>query len=494
MIANTEKSVVMQNWPQMRCSAPVMFAASFFKPPDDTRTSNQFAMDNFEFCMKSLVEEVVAIVMSPLFAIFGKQVSMTSVMTDGMNGVRKIMHDIYEAFLSFIEPFLQKFQAVAYQLGIVTQHMRMSFQRVNAMMLSMLFTGLTIVKGYMNAIDFVIKVVMIIIAIMVALIIILFFILFPFMPVILSVLAAIMAVAVGSVAAAAASSAGAFCFPPSAEVVLQDGQRRSVAELRTGDVLWGGGHVEATMVFDGKGSALWELDGILVAGSHRVRHAALGWPLVEQDPRAHPTYTEAPLLYCATTSDRKIPVYSPARDTVVWFRDWEELEDGDVQMEVDWNRLVMAILNNTPLKSSIQEAADTHLLGRDVLVITATGARRIGSLRMGDFVLDDRMQPTRIVGIVEGQKGEEGEATYVSRWWSGCIAWDDLHGSWERVPTTALHAYGRGRHLITESGTFCLIAPDTGKQTFVRDYTEVGIARLPLTYPFVEARIRDCPL
>jgi hypothetical protein len=450
-------------------------------------------MDNFEFCMKSLVQEVLEVVMAPLFAIFGKQASMTEVMTDTMNGVRKIMHTIYEAFLSFLEPFLMKFQAVSYQIGIVTQHMRMAFQRVNAMMLGMLFTGLTLVKGFMNTVDFIIKVVMIVMAIMVALIIILFFILFPFIPMILGVLTAIMAVAVGSVAATAAASRGAFCFPASAEVVLGSGERRSVAELQRGDILWGGGVVEATMVFDGKGCGLWELDGILVAGSHRVRHAVLGWPLVEQDPRARPLYTEAPLLYCATTSNRKIPAYSAIRKGAVWFRDWEELEDGDAEMEVDWNRLVLGILNDMNMNSVIQEAADTHLLGNDILVITAAGARRIGDLRIGDIVLGEHMEPTHIVGIVEGQRGDEEDATHVSQWWSGCIAWDEQTRCWLRAPTSVLHAYGPGRHLFTQSGTFYVMAPDTGKRTCVRDYSEVGITRLALTYPFVEARIRNCP-
>jgi hypothetical protein len=494
MIANTEKAVVMQNWPQMRCSVPILFAASFFKPSGDKRSSGEFAMDNFEFCMKSLVHEVMEIVMAPLFAIFGKHVSMAEVMSDAMNGVRKIMHTIYEAFLSFIDPFLKKYTAVAYQVGIVTQHMRMAFQRVNAMMLGMLFTGLTMIRGFMNAIDFVIKVVMIIVGIMVALIIILFFILFPFIPLILSVLAAVVAVAIGSVAASASASRGAFCFPAEAHVVLENGTRRPICEIRVGDVLWNGATVEATMLFDGKGCELWELDGICVAGSHRVRHAALGWPLVEQDPRARRTSAEASLLYCLTTSDRKIPIYSPTRGVVLWFRDWEELEDGDEEMEAEWNRLVLSILNDRPASSFAQEGADVHLLGRGVRVITANGARRIVEIRLGDFVLGENLELTRVTGIVEGRKGEgEAGTEELSRWWSGCLVQQE--GVWERVSTTpAVQEGAQGRHLLTESGTFVVIAPDTGKLTPVRDYTEVGIQRLPYTYPFVEERIRNCAL
>lgn len=499
LIANTEKSIVMQNWPQMRCSVPILFAASFFKPPGDKRSSGQFAMDNFEFCMKSLVHEVMEIVMAPLFAIFGKHLSMTEVMTDTMNGVRKIMHTIYEAFLSFLDPFLKKFESTAYQIGIVTQRMRMAFQRVNAMMLGLLFSGLSIIRGFMNAIDFVIKVVMIIVAIMVALIIILFFVLFPFIPLILSVLAAVVAVAVGSVAATAASSQGAFCFPETADVVMQDGTRRPIAEVRVGDVLSGGATVEATLVFDGKGSPLWELEGIWVAGSHRVRHAALGWPLVEHDPRARPTGIERPVLYCLTTTDRKIPIYSPAREGIVWFRDWEELEDGDSEKE--WDQLVLSLLNGAVyprVHSHAHDGLEDHLLGKGVFVITANGARPLAEIRMGDVVLNQHFEGTRVIGVVEGQIGcgmgaEAGtDSEGVARWWSGCLV--RMGALWERMPATPGICGAYGRHLITESGTFLVIAPESGALAAVRDYTEVGMDRIHLTYPFVEERIRTSPL
>lgn len=490
LVANTEKSVVMQNWPQMRCTPPILFAGSFFKPSNDKRSAGEFAMDNFEFCMKSLVDDVMAVVMAPLFAIFGKHASMAEMMTETMNAIRKIMHAIYEAFLSFIEPFLKKFESVAYQVGIVTQRLRMVFQRVNAMMLGMLFSGLSIVRGFMNTIDFVIKVVMIIVGIMVALIILLFFILFPFIPLIVAVLTAVVAVAVGSVAAVAASSMGTFkCFPGSALVVLQGGVQRPAAEVRVGDVLVGGGKVEATMVLDGKGEALWDLEGVLVAGSHRVAHPELGWPLVEKDPRAKRTAIETPFLYCFTTSDRKIPVFSPTLGREVWFRDWEEIDCGDKDTEAAWDRLVQFVLNG---HFTDTEGLDDHLLGQRVQVITPSGARAIEEIRIGDVVVGEGLRPTRVIGVVRGQIGCEGAAPPVagSRWWSGCLARHDDWPAWERVRQSPHIAGAHGRHLFTESGTFLVIAPDTGKLTAVRDYTEVGAEGLPHTYTFIEERIR----
>jgi hypothetical protein len=501
MVANTERAMIMQNWQQTRCTVPVLFAASFFKPDSDTRSGGQFAMDNFEFCMKSLVQDVMEVVMAPLFAIFGKHVSMAEVMTDLMNGVRKILATIYEAFLSFIDPFLKRYNATVGQINIVTQHLRLSFQRVNAVMMGMLFSGLSIIKGFQNMIDFVIKVVMIIVGIMVALIIILFFILFPFIPLILTVLSTIAAVAIGSVAAAASSSAGAFCFPETMQVALADGTSCNIKDVRPGQRLMGGAVVEATMMFDGKTTPLFVLDGIQVSGSHRVRHALFGWPLVKDDPRARPIAQRYDVLYCMTTSNRKIPMYSMENRKVVWFRDWEEMDADDEQGEALWNQLVLHILNGTPISPYATEPLEEHLLGPDVKVLTPGGVRRLAVIQYGDDVLSEDYTPCKVNGIVEGSVGGSvgdsvGDFVTGGAWWSGCLVRRSLAGPWERTgpgSTDLQNEQKTGRHLMTTTGSFLILAPDTQKMVAVRDYTEVG-DRLPLTYSFIESRIRQAPL
>jgi hypothetical protein len=107
------------------------------------------------------------------------------------------------------------------------------------------------------------------------------------------------------------------------------------------------------------------------------------------------------------------------------------------------------------------------------------------------LVLGNGFEATRVIGVVEGRKGCGQE----EKQWSGCLAWDSVRSQWERVPSLRAVANNAacGRHLITESGTFLVIAPDSGKITAVRDHTEVGMTRIHLTYPFVEARIRSCP-
>ena len=84
-----------------------MFAASYFKPDEDPRTPGEFATDNFSFCMKGLVHEVMEVVMAPFMEVFSGQASSTGVVTEMMNGIREIITVMYNAFLSFIKTIQQ---------------------------------------------------------------------------------------------------------------------------------------------------------------------------------------------------------------------------------------------------------------------------------------------------------------------------------------------------------------------------------------------------
>ena len=56
LIANVDRANIINNWSTRRCEIPIMFASFFFKPESESRTNSEFAVANFEFCMKSYVE------------------------------------------------------------------------------------------------------------------------------------------------------------------------------------------------------------------------------------------------------------------------------------------------------------------------------------------------------------------------------------------------------------------------------------------------------
>lgn len=475
LLSSMERPVIMKNWNSTRCSVLVMFAASYFKPDDDPRTPGEFSTDNFSFCMKTIVHDVMEVVMAPFMDVFSGQASTTNVMTELLNGIREIIKAIYDAFLSFIEPFLLKFMAVTNQFGVKVQQIRAAFRRVSAMALSTVFTGLTFIRGIQNAIDFVIKIVMIILIVLVVLIILLFFILFPFLPIILSVIAVIVAVGTASVAASAGGMKGTFCFEPSMKLSLASGASVAIQDVTLGTVLESGAVVTDIMKLDGTTSPLYSLQGILVSGSHLVLGPTGGWLPVQDDPRAVPLGRTVPVLYCLNTTTHQIPVQDTAGRTV-WFRDWEEIEDDDEETHRLWEAQVSALLGG--VEPDPKGTGGTCLMDPSVRVMTMNrGLVRIDHVELGDtlYVEHEGRRTTRVIGVVQGVPRDKSSYIEHRRFSSS--------SSWVRRTTPFLEGSTQGVHLITDSGLLRILTPSG--PLLIRDMTETGIDQIHTTYDFV---------
>jgi len=479
-IAAQERTAIMKNWDTLRCNPFVMFGSPYLKPDDDPRSAGEFSSDNFRYCAKELAQKTMALALAPFMALFNEHISIGALVSQILEAIFWLLKKLYEAFLSFIEPFLKKFQAIAYQAGIATKHLQTAFQRINAIMVSFIFVGLSAFQSMQNFIDTVINIIIIICGIMLAIIIILFFILFPFIPLIITVLTVISAVVIGSAASAAADMKGGFCFAPETPVRLKTGVTKPISELQVGDELEGG-TVEGVLVFDGTAVPLYNLNGIRVSGSHLVQDEQGGWRSVASDGRAVPIQERVPLLYCLNTSQRIIPVLGSTGP--VQFRDWEEIEEEDEEGQRGWDTLIRSMLGMDQEATEPREHQDTfclmspaiHVRRQDGLCI------RLEEVRIGDLVEDEKGVFTRVLGLVEGQV--QGSSVASNRlWMSACIR--KSGSKWTRGTTLRSGSDTQvGRHLITESGTF-----QTELGLF-RDFTEVGYDRIQETYPFVADRL-----
>ena len=480
-----ERSTIMNNWAENRCSIPVMFGAYWLKPDSDTRSEGDFAGENFQFCLKEISQNVMKVVMAPFMASFGKQADITKVFTDILNSIKTVIKKMYDEFLSFLDPFFRKFNAITYQIGIVTQKLKAAFQRANASLLSVVFSGISTIKFFNNTIKFAIKVILIILGIMIAIIIILFFVLLPFIPIFITpVILAIMG-AVGVIVSAEQSSEAdgaqsAFCFEGTTPIKLADGSSKSISQLVLGEELANGASVEGILKLEGTKTPLYSLEGIYVSGSHLV-YSGTKWHSVEQDSRAIPTNTRAPVLYCLNTSNQTIPVLNFKGDTIL-FRDWEEIDSEDAIGQHGWNRLVAKLLGS--LENTRTEETFC-LMDPTILIPTPKGSKTLYSIELGDEIELSYNNTTRVIGLVEGLvTGTGGD-----HWLSSCIEKTYNPTVYRRITTLKQDPNETriGRHVITDSGV--LIACVNGRILHLRDFTEVGINRIHLTYPFVAERL-----
>jgi hypothetical protein len=479
MLSRTNREEIMASWDKRRCDVPIMMSARYFKPPADPRTPSQFSTDNFKFCTDRLVKSAIALAMTPVNAIFEKQIDGANSITHGLNKIRLMVATMHDAFMKYMESFFAKYAAVSHSINRITQHFRSAFRRITTVMLSMLYTGLTMIKGMMNTMDLMVRIVVILLGIIVALLILLFFILFPLIPFFLSLIAAISAVAVGTTAGTLNSYREAFCFAPGTMIALADGGQCPIETLGLGTKLAAGAEVETIIRLDGSQTQLKSLRGILVSGSHLVLSESGNWHSVDEDSRVEPSGTISPVLYCMNTTTRIIPVITPSGFTIQ-FRDWEEISDSDISGQHGWNRMVMEMLNGSAAAAAALEC-ETALFAADVTVLSGGKKKGINDIEIGDLVDDISGTATCVLGIVEGS-GQGGAYTEI-------ITYNEGTHIWERINST-VSGQMRGRTLITDSGTFYVVLPGSDITLLVRDFTEVGHRSIDKTYSYVASRLR----
>ena len=523
-IASMERTGVMNQWTDRRCDLAVMVAAPFFTPDTDPRTPTKFATDNFEFCMKTYVDRFMELFSAPLNAVLGKQVNLAGSASGMMNSIRNIAQTIYNTFASYMEGYFKKFKASVFEMSRIVQYLKMAVDRMNGIVMSIVYTGITMFRGMVNAIQFIIKIILFICVIMLIIIIILFFILFPVMPIIMTTLGAIIITVVamasvmsGSLAADAEDKKKGFCLSGDTLVSVwreEVVQRIPIKDVRVGDELGGADgrtRVTAVIHMDGEGVELYDLLGVTISESHLVKGTDGVWKSVGQDERAIKTEKRERILYCFNTTTRIIPVRG-SDGSLLSFRDWEEIEDDDEAGQYGWNELVLSLLNRGRVASQSNDDArmptDIPLVAPERLVKTRVGFVPVSAFTTPQedadhrvsfgSVLDRHGKEQRVLGFIRGEV-EEYELDGDHLW--NTELYEENDGVWIKGTTTGLksttghkghkgHKGLQGIHLITETGEWILWDEKEKKEKIIRDFTEVGYDSIHNTYPFVSSRLR----
>ena len=501
-IATMERSVIMNDWKNRRCDLSVMTAAYFLKPDADPKSQAEFSAENFEFCIKSYVDSFINLFAEPVSALFSKQVDTASMASNAINSVRTIATNMYQSFQKYIGKFFNKFTSSIFEMNRIIQYIGMAFQRVNGVVMSMLYSAITVFRGMINSIQFVIRVVMIICAIMLIIIIILFFVLFPVMPIILATLGVIVTTVLimsgilkGSLSTEAEEQRRGFCFSEDTMVLVRENGKeikKAVQDIRIGDELGKDcGKVTALIDMDGSQVKLNNIDGIYVSDSHLVLGIDHIWKEVWRDERAVPTTKTSRIVYCFNTTSNCIPVCG--ENDVLFFRDWEEIDNDDEEAQTLWNEMILSMLNPNKKGSTndTQKSCDVALMSKDTLVKTRKGFQCIHDIAViGNTVLDRDGKEQVIRGIihaeVEAQEGQTEQHTWHTE------LYEEHDGVWVKGKSTVVHGVDniQGMTLITESGYFIIWDEINKKEKIIRDFTEVGYHSIHETYSFVATRLR----
>ena len=478
-----EKQSIIKNWDNRRCDLPVMFGASYFKPANDPRSDTEFAGDNMSFCMKKRVSQIMEVIMAPFMVIFKGQMGVAGGLGDGLNILRNVLNNMKKAFLSFLMPFYQRYVNTAYQVTTITQRMRMAFQRVYAIVLAFVFSGLTIVRGMINVKDFIIKVVLIILAILVALVIILFFILAPFVGgLILPTIAAISAVAG---AGAVGGMADAFCFTLETRIKMADGTLKEIGQLEIGDKTNGGGKVITVIKTTGENVPLYSIQNDLVSSYHIVWDSSKNiWCFAKDHGHAKKTHEIRKELMCISTENRIFET-----ETGLIARDWEEINDTDAESNRLYEELINSLLNSdnpcsdfaptpeqVPAETTAQlDISKLYYKVNDHLVSCSLHTN-LDTIHIGDKISDNYLKTSEIKGVAKTTPE---------------FLWVVVNGKYVKCP---IRDPIKINFPLTESGNILLFSKCGLPVIQIKDFTEVGSLELSKTYPFILSRLNGSHL
>jgi hypothetical protein len=322
-------------------------------------------------------------------------------------------------------------------------------------------------------------------------------------PIILATLGAVVAAVMAfagilssSISDSANDKMGGFCFAEDTPIIVQtsDGteETKQASQVKLGDQLaQGGGRVTAVILMDGKNIPLYQMNGIYVSGSHLVKGTDGEWKSVSEDERAIRSERISPIIYCFNTTSNTIPVKSET-DDIIWFRDWEEIKNDDINGQFMWNYLISKILhhgtNYHAWKSNLTMHCETALVGLEVLVKTSNGFVPIWSLSNFGTVTDRNGNQQSILGVIHGEVANAEETN--GKWHTELYVLEK--DAWVKSRNTVHHGSNiiHGMTLMTESGEFAIWDEREQREKWIRDFTEVGYQTIHETYPFVEARLR----
>jgi hypothetical protein len=484
LIVNADLEGIRQNWDTRRCELPVMMAAGFVKPKDVSMSGFDYTQSNFKFCMSHIADSALRTAFAPLYMILGKQVDAMNMIQIPLNSVRAMLARAKLIFESYLGKQAQKYNVIALAMRKTWQHLIFAMGRIQAIVFSIVYMGLSANALFQNTIDFVFYVIKVFIIIMISLIILLFFVLLPVMPAILGVIAVMASIGIGT-----AGLAGPFCVDPDALVRMADGSFQKLGTIRCGDTLFSQvpgqeNIVEGVLEADAESTPLVKLYGVKMSGSHRVLCKGK-WILAEEHPDAKALGDQRlPRLICLNTSRHEVPI-ATGNYTTLWVGDWEEVDTPEGRRA--WIEMVDILLNKGCFATVPQPTA-APLVSPETKVWKEGGeAVPIHTIQIGDRILSKNQVATTVsavykgvVSMAEAPKSPEWCSDGVWKWisekfWTCGKGIEACASGSEQV---------EGVFLVTEDETFLIEL--SGKPVLVRDFTEVGASRIHETYEMLD--------
>jgi len=336
---------IRQNWVNERCKPNVMPFAGYINAPKGT-SQIEYTNENFIQCTTGILSQVINIFTKPLYYISDLLTQFFQVLMDTVNKVRLMMLYLRQKLTLIFEYMIARVMNTLIPMQQMLIKLKDLLNKINGSMVAGLMTvygAYLTLKAFVGAFMQICILVLIIIAAVVILLWILpftwpaaaagsaFFVLIS-VPIILIVVAMSEILKVHPSKKVPGKPG---CFDKSTLIKTKNGYKE-ISKLNVGDILFDESKVDAIFKISHNKRDMYELNNIIVSGTHKVYYEKRGWINIEDHPHAIliENYSE-PIIYCLNTSSKRIII----NNTI--FMDWDELTPADMMKLKVWNYIPM---------------------------------------------------------------------------------------------------------------------------------------------------------
>ena len=140
---------------------------------DPTIDPTEFAIQNYAFCMNKAIDDTMKGAMSPITQLYSSMVDSSSPVGKSINYLRANAASLAGVLSSYMQGLWDRMKIMSSKMRIISYSINNMFQRIQTIVLSVIFSGLSALKGLMNILRLIWTILIIIIAIIAAVLVVL---------------------------------------------------------------------------------------------------------------------------------------------------------------------------------------------------------------------------------------------------------------------------------------------------------------------------------
>jgi hypothetical protein len=330
---------IKQDWINQRCKPYIIPIAGFINKPDNM-SFNEFTSQNFAYCTQNILKGISGFAVEPLTYITNNITNLMNYMKEATNDIRAVTDKTRSFFATIVEEIMGRILNVIIPLQQIIIKFKDFILKVQGTMTAGLFTVFGAYLTLKSLLGAIVKFVVSILIAMAAMIFI--FWLFPFtwgtaiagtatfvalaipLALILTFMTRVLGIDTG-LSIPGLQKPSLKCFDKNTKIKMNDDTLKSISEIGVGEKMYGNNLITSKIVVESHGSIMYNLFGIIVSDSHKVKYNE-NWISICEHPYAIKIedYSE-PFLYCINTENKCIEIDG------ILFSDCAEIHDDDLE-------------------------------------------------------------------------------------------------------------------------------------------------------------------